>query len=462
MAITQNLGGIKVGENKILTSMPVHMLMDLGISGMAFEPKEHAGLTYDHLDERVAQLAPARGTMQRSFFAPAMRDHVVVDPETGQKRKERRPDGWSPTAKYKNATGSLTKYIGGPFLEEPINAILPAFVLYRPEPLAGDQRDEFNAYMGGEFFLYEIDPALRFMIADGESRYLALERCLDPKGGLSGSLREKLRHSLVDVIILHGVGTVVMAQMYSDLNGQGVVMAKAEINAVDTRSPWAKATREIFDKLNVPLATTGRQVTAAHEAQHKHLMVNQAITMVRALGTGSVSKALSSSDLTDDIAGVKYDKIVRAGIDWFGTLLDHFEAGTVDGVRDAAFLSDPELVVRTMPVKVALAALGHAWVVTNLPAQIEARSYLTEVNWRVSMGWNNLAGKVAPKKIVKGRGKQRTVEVIDGEFTVAAASGKQIGSAALRAIKSGDTKAGRAVRGLNTEGAIDDEGGEAA
>src|SRR5262245_44108194 len=110
MAITQNLGGISVGENKILTSMPVHMLMDLGISGMAFEPKEHAGLTYDHLDERVAQLAAARGDMQRSFFAPAMRDHVEVNPETGEKHKERRADGWSPTAKYRNATGSLTKY----------------------------------------------------------------------------------------------------------------------------------------------------------------------------------------------------------------------------------------------------------------------------------------------------------------------------------------------------------------
>ena len=41
---------------------------------MAFEPREKAGESYDHLDARVKELGAARNQIQRTFFAPAMRD----------------------------------------------------------------------------------------------------------------------------------------------------------------------------------------------------------------------------------------------------------------------------------------------------------------------------------------------------------------------------------------------------
>src|SRR3954451_19839452 len=159
MAITMQLGGIRRNESIFTTVIPISMLVDLTVPGMAFEPKEVAGESYDHLDERVRELIAARGTIQREFFHRAMRNERVLDPESGERRTERAPTGWSPTRKYKNATGELQKYIEGPFLDTPpLEATLPAFTIYFPERLEGeDLKDEFNARMGGEFHLYTLD-----------------------------------------------------------------------------------------------------------------------------------------------------------------------------------------------------------------------------------------------------------------------------------------------------------------
>src|SRR5262249_35071583 len=152
---------------------PVSVLTELTIPGMAFESKEVTGESYDHLDARVKELMAARGTIQREFFHRAMRNVKVVDPETGEKRTERKPDAWSPTRKYQNATGELQRYIEGPFLDTPpLEATLPAFTIYFPEQLEGRLLDDFNANMGGEFYLYTLDTAKKAMEADGESRLL--------------------------------------------------------------------------------------------------------------------------------------------------------------------------------------------------------------------------------------------------------------------------------------------------
>jgi hypothetical protein len=136
MAITMKVGGIRCDEHRITTVMPVSMFVDLTISGMAFEPKEKVGENYDHLDERVKALLPARGEIQRAFFVRAMKDVKVTDPETGEKRTVREPTAWSPTRKYQNATTELVRYVQGPFLDQPpLTAALPAFVIYCPEAL---------------------------------------------------------------------------------------------------------------------------------------------------------------------------------------------------------------------------------------------------------------------------------------------------------------------------------------
>src|SRR3954462_8688206 len=208
MAINMQLGGIRRHENIFTTVVPISTLVDLTVPGLAFEPKEVAGESYDHLDDRVSELIQARGSIQREFFHRAMRNERVLDPGTGQKRTERQPTGWSPTRKYKNATGELQKYIEGPFLDTPpLEATLPAFTIYFPEPLEGEEMTEFNARMGGEFHLYTLDTSKKAMEADGESRLLAIRRALSSNSKLSGTRQEKLRATLVSVDVIHGVPT---------------------------------------------------------------------------------------------------------------------------------------------------------------------------------------------------------------------------------------------------------------
>ncbi len=444
MAIPETLGGIRRNDNIFTTVIPISKLVDLTVPGMAFEDKERGSDSFDHLEERVQELVGARGSIQRAFFHRKMENHRVVDPETGEKRIVRRPTGWAETRKYKNATGELQKYIEGPFLDSPpLNATLPAFTIYFPEQLEGAQREDFNAYMGGEFYLYTLDPAKKAMEADGESRLLAIRRALSHNSKLSGSRQEKLRAQLVTVDVIHGISVTDMGQIFADLNGKGVPLTKNETDALDTRDPWTRATKRIFDALEVPLLTTGRQVTAVSQAGHKHLIIGQAIQMVRALGLGTFSKAVSSSSYADMIKDEKdFDRLVDAGVTWFGHVLDHFGADTLeDGVRDASVFTDPELVVRAVPVKVALGVMGHAWFEVSRPEQEQHKKTLSDVDWRVSPSWQGIAGKVS-NKIDKN-----SKAVIEGEYMLAASGAKELGSAAVRALTKPDSVAGRKVRG---------------
>jgi len=451
VAITRQLGGIRRNENIFSTVVPISMLVELTVPGMAFEPKEVAGESFDHLDERVGELIKARGSIQREFFHRAMKTVKVVDPETGEKRTERQPTAWTPTRKYQNATGELQRYIEGPFLNTPpLEATLPAFTIYWPEQLEGEQVADFNAHMGGEFYLYTLDSAKKAMEADGESRLLAIRRALSANSKLSGSRQEKLRATLVSVDVIHGVPTHAMGQMFADLNGKGVTLTKNETEGLNIRDPWTRATREIFGKLHVPLVTTGRQVTAVDQVEHKHLIIGQAITMVRGLGLGSFSKAVSTAALDDVIKDQKdYDRLVKAGVAWFGEVLDHFKSEMLPGeIRNADVFTDQERVVRAVPVKVALGVMGHPWFEVNLPKQFEHRTYLGDINWRVGPSWQGVAGKVSPKEVKRKVNGKTVREIVPDEYTLAASGAKELGAAAVRALTNPTTNAGRAVRGL--------------
>jgi hypothetical protein len=459
MAIPMRLGGIRRHENIFTTVIPISKLIDLTVPGMAFEPKETAGESFDHLDDRVRELIGARGTIQRAFYHRAMKNVRVVDPDTGEKRTERRATGWSPTAKYRNATGDLQKYIEGPFLDTPpLEATLPAFTIYFPEYLEGEERERFNAFMGGEFFIYTFDDSKKAMEADGESRLLAIRRALASNSKLSGTRQEKLRNTLVSVDVIHGVPAPAMGQMFADLNGKGVSLTKNETEGLNIRDLWTKATKDIFEALNVPLVTTGRQVTAVDQAENKHLIIGQAVTMVRALGLG-FSKAVSTAAHDDVIKDPEdYDRLVNAGVTWFGSVLDHFEAPMLpDGIRDARVFTDPDLVVRAVPVKVALGMMGNPWFEVNRPKQAEHRQALQDIDWRVGPSWQGVAGKVS-QKIEKRKLDGKTISVrVDDEYTLAAAGAKEVGAATVRALTNPDSNAGRAVRGVDFPEAVTPE-----
>lgn len=467
MAIPETLGGIRRNDNIFTTVIPISKLVELTIPGMAFEEKERGGESFDNLEERVQQLAGARGSMQRAFYHRKMENHRVVDPDTGEKRTERQPTGWAETRKYKNATGELQKYIEGPFLDTPpLNATLPAFTIYLPEKLEGRQQEAFNAYMGGEFYIYEIDKAMKAMEADGESRLLAIRRALSETSKLSGSRKEKLRAALVTVDFIHGIPVEDMGQIFADLNGKGVALNKNEMDALDIRDPWARATKRIFGELKVPLLTTGRQVTAVAQANGQHLIIGQAMQMVRAVGLGAFGKATSSTAHDDVIKSDEdFEHLVEAGVSWFGHVLDHFGAGWIDEeTRDASAFTDPDLVLRAVPVKVALGVMGHAWFEVNRPLQEQHKQALVDIKWNVGPQWQGIAGKVTgkvEKRKVAGTTKKEMVP-IEGEYTLAASGAKELGSSATRALTSPETILGQRVRGITVAARQSAEASESA
>jgi hypothetical protein len=449
MAISIKLGGIRRNANIFTTVVPISLLVELTVPGMAFEPREVAGERFDHLDARVQELIEARGTIQRAFYHRAMRNERVLDPVSGERRTERQATGWSPTRKYKNAIGELQRYIEGPFLNTPpLEATLPAFTLYLPERLKEEDLERFDAHMGGEFYLYTFNPAKKAMEADGESRLLAIRRALSANSRLSGTRQEKLRTTLVTVDVIHDVLPAAMGQMFADLNGKGVTLTKNEIDGLDIRDRWIRATKAIFDELKVPLQTTGRQVTLASQAENKHLIIGQAVMMVRGLGLGS-SKAVQATSYEDVIKrDEEFNRLVKAGVGWFGAVLDHFGAVTLaDGTRDASVFTDPDRVLRAVPVKLALGVMGQPWFEVDLPKQAEYRKALGEINWTVSPAWQGIAGKVSTK-VVRQKVDGKTVNVdIAGEYKLAAAGAKELGGAAVRALTNPTSVAGQKVRG---------------
>ena len=83
--------------------------------------------------------------------------------------------------------------------------------------------------------------------------------------------------------------------------------------------------------------------------------------MTRGLGLG-FSKAVSTTTHEDVIKQQEDDdRLVAAGVKWFGHVLNHFEAPTLpDGTCDARIFTDPDLVLRAVPVEEVGAAAVRA------------------------------------------------------------------------------------------------------
>ena len=170
--------------------------------------------------------------------------------------------------------------------------------------------------------------------------------------------------------------------------------------------------------------------------------------MVRGLGLG-FSKAVSATAHEDVIKQQEdYDRLVDAGVTWFGHILDYFKAPTLpDGTRDARVFTDPDLVVRAVPVKVALGVMGNPWFEVNRPEQAKHKKALEEIDWRVSMAWQGIAGKVSPKVETRKTEGKTTRVTVEGKYKLAAAGAKEIGAATFRALTIPDSNPGLAIRG---------------
>jgi hypothetical protein len=422
MALQEHIGGIRINDHQFTTVLPVSEFLRITVSGMAFEQDAVGTDAYSHMTDRVAVLAPARELIQRTFYNPALKPKIVKNLETGEKETKRVP-AFIESAKLINAKGDLLKYIKGPYIDSPEHstAAMPAFVVYFPEKLPATPQD-FNAGMGGEYYTYDLTDVGKGMCLDGESRHYSMERAIGDSGAnaLSGLRKEILRNKLVTVEVHHGLDPLKMGQVFADLNGKGIKLNSNAAAARDVRDPWARATKEIFLQLRVPLQETGRQISAVSQASGMHLMFNHARVMVRALGIGSFNGATGMSDRTD---GIDFDRVVKTGAEWFGVVLNHFDGAQV--------FTDPDRVLRAMPVKVAIGLMGHAWYDTDLAEREKHILSLSKIDWRVRQEWNGIAGKVTQK---------------DEVFKLSASGAKEIGTRAARAITNADSIDGRKIR----------------
>jgi len=149
-------------------------------------------------------------------------------------------------------------------------------------------------------------------------------------------------------------------------------------------------------------------------------MIGQAIQMVKAVHYGSASKALQNpkrNDWEPEYGGpVDLEKLTKACTKWFGEIFNSFGGVEV--------LSDQSKVIRSIPVRLALSAMGHARYTNKLDAIPHGTDALNQVNWNVREAWNGIAGKVTKKTDAAG----------NEYLSMSAASGKETITRAVSAI----------------------------
>lgn len=456
MAIPKYIGGIERDQHSFTTVISVERLLTVGIDGRAFEQEPGDVASFARAQgistHRIDELRAYRGRAQRTFWKEATQTRTI-------KGKRVQVTKMVPTRKWENAigkkSGGLREFIGGPYANGNRGADLPEFVLVFPEPLVGTPVQGVNAYMDGELFSYDITEAGRGVLLDSESRFAALVESLnDPD--VPAIVKAAVRERCVTVTVYHGISAEEAATLFGNFNGKGIAMTTNEIASKDFTNPWINLAREVFeDNLGMTLETTGRQITTTSIANNRYLMLNQAVQMVRGFALGSVGSATSKSTEagTADIeAAGGFDKVAAKATDWFRIVFD-----TVNGYDHVGeLLVDEGRVFRSMPVKVAVAILGHPFYgnlqgnaagygTADLTGMAEARTTLTTINWTISEAWDGIAGKVTA--ITDDDDKPT------GEYKVAAGSAKEIGNNAVKAIVAPNpanktSKAYKAIRGI--------------
>lgn len=427
MMESTKVSGIYIDENRFTTITTLGWLVDKVIGGMTLEEtlRENEDKIAAHIEsrifieERTLKLAKIRAKMQRPFQVRAMafrklKGELVSTPT------------WKPTAKYRNAFGPLKKYMIYKYASSPKDmfGVLPAFVLFWPEKIPNTQI-EHNVPMFSQatWTAYDFSKIGRGVIIDGECRVAAaLSIRADLK--VPHTIRDKLLQQLVTVEVFHGLSEERAAQAFIDLNTLGVPVDSATRTNIDPGNKWVEATKKIFDELGVKLATNGRQITRSHLALGKKLMITHGVQMVKALvmGVGAITKR---KDGPKSWEGVDFDRLHTAGLAWFREIFNHFQQG--DDI-----LHDKDYVIRSVPVRVALASLGQAHYAQDLDGRKIASEVLSSISWKVSMAWNGLGGKVTRNEA--------------GKVKMASGSGKEHCSVVLSALTKPTSHNGKAIR----------------
>ena len=419
----KTITGLRWNDFHFTTVVPLQWLLDNVISGLVLESAQRdldEGLS---VDPRAAELAPLRAQMQRPF-EDVVHEKRVVRGEVVYVRTLRK------TAKYRNTLGGLTDYLLNQFALTPEEAfgVLPGFVAVWPEPMTPRPLAKPVEIPGvvSKWEMYDYGNLGRGALADGACRHLAAyNSAASPK--VPAAHKDKLLHQLVTVEVFHGIDADRAARMFIDLNFEGTPVPGITKANLDPRNKWVATARRVFDELGIGLATTGRQVTESHRQMKQYLLLTHAEQMVKAVVLGPYKALAGRRDESWD--GVDFDRLYTACVEWFGEMFRYFGGGDV--------LADQSRVIRSIPVRVALASLGSAHYAGQPDGRKNASRTLEEIDWQVSPRWNGIGGKVTEDK--------------KGVYRMSAGSGKETITRAVQAITKPETKAGRAVRGLPEE-----------
>ncbi|WP_433299626.1 hypothetical protein ACQP2F_00320 [Actinoplanes sp. CA-030573] len=419
----QTVSGLRRSDNHFTTVMPFKWLLDNFASGLVLEDALRdidQGFT---VDERVAQLAPMRAKMQRPFQRTVVQKRSV----NGQSVSVSVLD---PTPKLKNTKGPLRDYLLRQFADssEEHFGVLPGFVGVWPEKMpAAPVKADIPGY-AAVWTEYDFSNLGRGTLADGECRHLC-GLYINADQSVSQALKDKLLNKLVTIEIYHGITVEQAAQMFVDLNYEGTPMDKITKANIDPRNKWVWAAKKIFEELGVRLATDGRQITHTHRVHGELLMLTHAEQMVKAVALGAYKasgKTIAKRD-AEYVADLDWERVHRAGVEWFGEIFRHFGGPEI--------LVDESRVVRSIPIRLALAGLGQHFLLGNEQGIREARQALRDINWLVNETWNGIAGKVTRNE--------------GGQSRLSASGAKENITKAVQAVSKPDTKAGRLVRGLS-------------
>jgi hypothetical protein len=418
----REITGVRTGPNHFTTVVPLRWVVDNCVSGLTLEQAERDITDGLAVDKRAAELAPFRAKLQRRFQLEKTEYRSRKGERIAIKVLKDQP-------KLKNSRGPLRDYLIQQFAPSPEEAfgVLPNFVVVFPEELQGQQVMPDSSGLMKDWHSYDFTDVSRAAIADGECRHLAATE-LRADAGVSDALKDKLLQQRVTVEIWHGIGGEQIAQMFCDLNFEGIHVDNITRANLDPRNKWISVTKSIFAKLDIELATDGRQITNAHRNENQHLLLTHAEQMVKVAILG-YNATLSKSQKYQGPAsweGINFPKLEKACVRWFKTIFDHFGGPEV--------LADKSRVIRTIPARLALAELAGHFYRNDLEGQAHAMSVLEEINWLVSGEWDGIAGRVT--------------QLQDGTSSLAASGSKEQGKRSHSALNNRQARSYWGVRGL--------------
>jgi hypothetical protein len=406
----KTITGWKNSDYHFTTVVPLRWILDNCVSGLVLEQTALDIANGMNVDEKLRSLALIRESMQRPFH------HTI-----GGRVTE--------TQKLKNAQGELKRYLIDKFADSPENTwgVLPNFVAVFESSLESTSIPTNIRGLTENLTEYDFSSAGRAALADGESRHLAIEEIRDDMG-VDLLLKDKLLEKKVTVDVYHGVDPARLSAMFIDLNCEGRAVDNVTRANLDIRNEWVNCAKAVSKRAKVKLATQGRNITKGHLKDKEYLMITHADQMVRAVAKSPHFAVGQSSNDTKSWEGVDFKKLEEACAIWFKIIQSHFDVGP-------EIYSNKDYAIRSIPVRLALASLGKAWYSGTSNDKKKAKSILKDVNWKVGMHWDQIAGEV-------------TYDKDNDRYQLAAAGGKQKVTAAVNALTNKDSPHYAAIRGV--------------